>query len=133
MEKLPTRAKRRIEELKEAYIEDELSEQEFDTLLDAAFDDDAPFRADWFMRQPETRRKRYAERDIYLYCGEEYVVEGEQVVPVDSDKVNRTVNVKGGGVPDEDEIEEVEREVVELSDEAKAKQDELRDRLGLGE
>lgn len=130
MEQLPTRAERRIDDLKEAYIEDELSEMDFDTLLDAAFDDTAPFRADWFMKQPESRRKRYAERDIYLYCGDEYVVEGEMVVPVDSDEVNRTVNVKGGGVPDEDAIEEVEREGVELSDEAKAKQDELRERLG---
>ena len=133
-EKLPTRAKRRISELKEAYIEDELSEKEFDTLLDAAFDDGPPFRTDWFMRQPESRRKRYAEKNIYVYCGDEYVVEDDFVVAAREEDLgtrnSRTISVTGN-IPDEDEIEEIEREEVELSDEAKAKQAELRERLGL--
>lgn len=128
MEELPTRAEGRIEELKEAYIDDEISEQTFETLLDAAFEDDAPFRADWFMKQLETRRKRYAEETIYMYCGEEYKVEGEIVVPADSDEIERVFNVTGGGIPDEEEIEDVDNEV-EISEEAKEKQDEIRDAI----
>lgn len=120
----------RIESLKEAFIEDEISEEDFDTLLDAAFDNDAPFRADWFMRQPASRRKRYAEKDIYLYFDEEYVVEGDMVVPADSDEIDRTVNVRGGSTPDEDEVEFVE-EGEEASDEAKQMQEEIRESLGL--
>lgn len=126
MDELPTRAERRIEELKEAFIDDEIDEDTFDTLLDAAMEDDAPFRADWFMRQRETRRKRYAEEDIYIYCGEEYKVDGEMVVPADSDEIDRTISVRGREsavtadfieVEDSDEpSEEVARKQAELKE-----------------
>lgn len=125
----------RVEELKKAYINDEISEEDFDTLLDAAFENDAPFRADWFMRQPESRRKRYSEKDIYVYFGNEYKVEGDLVVRAEEDDLgtrdSRVVSVTGN-VPDEDEIEEVERED-EPSEEVKIKQAELKESLGLTE
>lgn len=123
----------RVEELKQAFIEDEISEQDFDTLLDAAFENDAPFRADWFMQQPESRRKRYSEKDIYVYYGEEYIVEGDLVLPAGEDDLgtreSRVVSVTGN-VPDEDEIEEIERDE-ELSPEAEEKQEEIKESLGL--
>lgn len=134
-EELPTmleiEKEERVEELKQAYINDEISEHDFDILLDAAFENTAPFRADWFMRQPESRRKRYAEEDIYVYFDEEYKVEGDLVVPADVEADDRVVSVTGH-VPDEDEIEEIERES-EPSDEVKEKQAHLRETLGLDE
>jgi hypothetical protein len=129
MEELPTRAEQRIEELKEAFIEDEIDEQTFDTLFDAAMEDDAPFRADWFMRQRETRRKRYSKKDVYMYCGEEYVVEGEMVVPADIEEDERVIKARGGESAVTADFYEVERE--EPSDEVKMKQEELRESLGL--
>ena len=87
------RIENRIEDIKQAYIEDEIDDYQFEILMEAALDDEAPFRADWFMSQLETRRKRYTEETVYMYCGEEYVVDGEMVMPADSDSIDRTIDV----------------------------------------
>jgi hypothetical protein len=120
----------RIEELKQAFIEDEISEQEFDILLDAAFDNDAPFRADWFMKQPESRRKRYAERDIYVYFDKEYEVKGEIVVPADVDEKDRVIKARDSDSLVTADFAEVE-ESNDVSEEVREKQDELREKLNL--
>jgi hypothetical protein len=85
---------RRVESLKEQYVDGVITEEEFDTLLEAAIKDESPYRVDWFMEKMRTRRKRYAEQDIYLYNGEEFVVDGEFVVREDEEEIDRTINVR---------------------------------------
>jgi len=121
------RIEQRIEELKEAFIDGELSEEDFDTLLDAALDDDAPFRADWFMRQPETRRKRYAERDIYLYKDEEYEVDGDLVVPAEIDDEERVISARGDSAPEGVEFRDASE--IDPPPEVKEKQEELKEKM----
>lgn len=125
---LETVKEERIEELKEAFIEDELSEEDFDTLLDAAMENGPPFRADWFMRQPESRRKRYAQEDIYTYFDEEYKVEGDLVVRANSEDIDRTISVRDRELPPE-EVEYTYREDQEISEEVKEKQDKLKEAI----
>lgn len=93
MEELPTRTEDRVDYLKKLYIEDIISDEQFDDLLESAYDGGPPFHVDWFKRQPEVRAKRYTTDAVYLYFGQEFVVEGDLVVLADSDEIDRTVNV----------------------------------------
>lgn len=87
------RIEARVADLKEAYIDDEIDEEQFEVLVEAALDNSAPFRVDWFKKQPETRMKRYTEETVYLYFGEEYIVDGELVRPLD-EEIDRTIDVR---------------------------------------
>lgn len=132
MEELPTRSKDRIEFLQASFIEGDLTEDEFELFLDAAFDDEPPFFYDWFetkLKTNEARHKRYANDQIYVYCGDEYELDGKKVVEIeDTEDVDRTISVTGP-VGETVEAERIIEDEGELSDEAKAKQQEIRDAI----
>lgn len=94
MRELSSRSRNRIEYLKDSYVSGDLSISEFELFLDAAFDDEPPFFAKWFLKQPEARHKRYVNDQIYVYRGEEYVTEENRVVLADSDEIDRVINVQ---------------------------------------
>lgn len=118
----------RVEYLREAYITDTITEKQYEKFLDSAFDGGPPFYSKWFKRQPVTRHKRYAEKQVYIYCGDEYVIDGDAAVLADLDEEDRVVSVRGRPTPDDEHIEIVEDES-EVSDEVKEKQEEIRDEI----
>lgn len=87
------RGQKRVRKIKQAYIAGEIDEEMFDTLLDAALDDGPPFRKKWFKTWPEVMPKRYTDDMVYLYKGDEYLVEGEYVVRAENKEIDRTIDV----------------------------------------
>ena len=93
VDELSRRGQKRVRAIKEAYISGEIDEEMFDTLLDAALDDGPPFRKKWFKTWPEVMPKRYTDDMVYLYKGDEYLVEGEYVVRAENKEIDRTIDV----------------------------------------
>ena len=93
VDELSRRGQKRVRKIKQAYIDGEIDEEMFDTLLDAALDGGPPFRKKWFKRWPEVMRKRYTKDTVYLYKGDEYLVEGEYVVSAENKEIDRTIDV----------------------------------------
>lgn len=92
MGELPTRSKDRLAHAKELYIDGELTDEQFERLLDGIFDEGPPYHRDWFKRQPGTRHKQYTEEAVYLYHGEEYTIDGMFAVLLDGE-IDRTIDV----------------------------------------
>lgn len=124
----PTVSDIRIEELKEAYIDGELSEMEFDELLDAAVSGGPPFRASVVLNDrktteipspPEIDEQVVQNRNIYL------TIDGGIARVRDVPDWENVINVTGNRRGPSEEATEIERDG-EPSEEVKQKQEELR-------
>lgn len=129
----PTAHDIRVEELKEAYIEGDLSEAEFDELLDAAIAGEPPYRASVIRNDSKSQDvlvpPEMTDREIYRNRGRYFEIYGNIARERDAPDWENVVNVTGNHAgPDEDEVETIEREGP-TSAEVKQKQEELRRRI----
>lgn len=118
----------RIDELKEAYIEGELTEVEFDELLDAAFTDGPPYQADALLsdrRTMEVPTPADMDEHVVQNRGDYYTIDGNVARVRDTPDWENVVNVTGDNTPTH-EVETVAANERELSEEARQKQEELK-------
>lgn len=125
----PTAHEIRLEEVKEAYIEVELTEPEFEELLDASFSGGPPYRANVILTDRSTMgvpTPEDSDEHVVENRGKYFTIDGNIArVREETPDWENVINVTGGPIPDEDEIEEIKREK-EQSEEVKEKQVELR-------
>lgn len=129
----PTPSDIRIEELKEAFIEDELTEIEFDELLDAAIRGGPPYRASVIVNDRKTQEvPPPPDRDIHVVQNRNkyFNIDGNiariREPPDWENVINVTGNRRG---PDEDEVERISRDAEPKSKDVQEKQDEIRKRI----
>lgn len=134
----PTANEIRVEELKEAFIEGDLTEGEFDELLDAAMAGEPPYRASIIANDAKSMDvlvpPEMTDREIYKNRGRYFEIHGNIAREREAPEWENVVNVTGNyQPPSEDEVEQIERDE-EPSEAVKQKQEKIkRSILGGGE
>jgi hypothetical protein len=122
----------RLDEVKEAYIEGEITEYEFDELLDASLAESAPYLARVIRndnRSMDVPTPRDHDEEVYQNRGQYFTIDGNLARLREPPDWENVVNVTGNRPgPDESEVRHIERDIND-SREAEQKREELRRKI----
>lgn len=127
-----THVERRIADVKEAYIDGEITEGELEELLEAALDEEPPYLAS-VIREDDKSMEISPPPDkdevVYRNRSKFYTIDGNLAREREPPGWENVFNVTGEGRgPDFDEVRVIEQDN-ETPREAQLKQEELRDRI----
>lgn len=93
MDELSRRGKQRVKALQQLYVNDEIDIITFEEMLTHALNNEPPFLKRLFKMRDDVRRKRYTEETVWLWQGEEFVEDGDYIIPADEKEFDRTIDV----------------------------------------